>query len=136
MEPLAHSARLKFGISEQRYYDHVDSVIYNSTISVKKMIEYKEEDSSSFLETVRHAACLHDLGKLDEKNQKILQMGNKQRLPVNHVDAGTARLVELNHLECIPYNPKLINSMRKAGNKKIANSSLSLVESRPRCRQN
>ena len=99
MEPLAHSARPKFGISEQSYYDHVNSVIYHSTISAKKMLEYKEEDCSSFLGTVRLAACLHDLGKLDDKNQKVLRMGNKQRLPVNHVDAGTARLVELNHLE-------------------------------------
>ena len=99
MEPLAHSARPNFGISEQSYYDHVDSVIYNSTIFAKKILEYEEEDCSSFLETVRLAACLHDLGKLDDKNQKILQMGNKQRLPVNHVDAGTARLVEFNHLE-------------------------------------
>ena len=99
MEPLAHSARPNFGISEQSYYDHVNSVIYNSTIFAKKILEYKEENCSSFLETVRLAACLHDLGKLDDKNQEVLRMGSSQHLPVNHVDAGTAHLVDLNHLE-------------------------------------
>jgi CRISPR/Cas system-associated endonuclease/helicase Cas3 len=43
-------------------------------------------------ETVRRAALLHDLGKLDDANQAVLKKGSKKHLPMNHVDAGTAYL--------------------------------------------
>ena len=41
------------------------------------------------------AACFHDLGKLDEKNQEVLRGEKKAKnLPINHVDAGVAYLKE------------------------------------------
>jgi CRISPR-associated endonuclease/helicase Cas3 len=54
----------------------------------------------AFLESaLRAAAAFHDLGKLDDDNQAILYEGGSRGLPVNHVDAGTAHLLESDFVE-------------------------------------
>jgi len=51
--------------------------------------------SDLLLSTVRAAAFYHDLGKLDDANQKVLRGKRKTHLPINHCDAGTAYLLQM-----------------------------------------
>ena len=55
---------------------------------------YYRGDLEYFREVVRAAAIYHDLGKLDSDNQKVFLHGGIKRLPVNHLDAGTAFLLK------------------------------------------
>ena len=87
---LAHSA--KNGYPAQSYADHVNGTIEKALHRAKKMAEYCVRDKEQIENIVRFAAEYHDLGKLNEKNQKVLhELGEQNHhLPVNHVDAGTA----------------------------------------------
>ena len=46
---------------------------------------------------VRDSALLHDLGKLEERNQSVLREQSRRRrhLPVDHTDAGSAALQKM-----------------------------------------
>ena len=94
MKLLAHSAQPKKGLPEQTYQEHIIGVFHRAQANVKEMLEYAQvalADSISLI--VLWAACFHDLGKLDENNQEVLQGKKKaSHLPVNHVDAGVAYL--------------------------------------------
>ncbi|MBU4478448.1 MAG: DEAD/DEAH box helicase family protein [Candidatus Omnitrophica bacterium] len=91
-EPLAHSAKKEKGIPVQTYAKHISGVISRAEKNVSNMTTYFNGDARLLAETVGAAAAAHDLGKLDEANQKILKLGSKKSLPINHVDAGTASL--------------------------------------------
>ena len=56
-------------------------------------------DHSVHSKTVNAGAFFHDLGKLDGGNQAVLMSSAKEKLPVNHVDAGTSHLLKLGRLE-------------------------------------
>lgn len=96
MKLLAHSAQPKKGIPEQTYQDHVKGVFQRAQTNVESMLQYAHAALAETIESiVLWAACFHDLGKLDEKNQEVLRGEKKAKnLPVNHVDAGTAYLKE------------------------------------------
>jgi len=91
-EPLAHSAKLEKGIPTQTYAKHIAGVMARVTDNISAMTQYFSGDVQVLQETIKRAALLHDLGKLDEKNQDVLKKGGKKHLPLNHVDAGTAYL--------------------------------------------
>jgi len=95
MRPLAHSARN--GRPPQTYADHIDNVvrhpIYGATIHAAQVAHYRPHDGKAFVQTVGLAAEYHDLGKLDERNQDVLSRSPKERLPINHVDAGVCHLL-------------------------------------------
>lgn len=56
-------------------------------------------DEDSFASIVRAAAGFHDLGKLDEQNQRVLSGKNPHaHLPVPHQDAGVAHLLAQNEI--------------------------------------
>jgi CRISPR-associated endonuclease/helicase Cas3 len=91
---LAHSAR--FGYPEQTYKEHISEVVRIALEAASKVTPYVPFDDL-FVSTVRTAAEYHDLGKVDEANQKVLQGKIKEEhphhLPIAHSDAGTAHLL-------------------------------------------
>ena len=48
---------------------------------------------------MNQASSFHDLGKLDEIFQRVLETNTKNVTGHNHVDAGTAHLLKLNQIE-------------------------------------
>lgn len=102
--PLAHSAR--HGASAQTYEAHVRGVYTRATRYAKEAEDYATDRSGTLSAIVGNSALLHDLGKLDERNQAVLHGmgGRRDGLPVNHVDAGSAALKNEN----CPYSALLV----------------------------
>lgn len=96
MSYLAHSTK-DTGLS-QTYASHVEGV-YERGIRYAKETEIYAAKTSGMLEcVVGRSAVWHDLGKLDDENQAVLQeKSSNSHLPVNHVDAGAAVLIEQGH---------------------------------------
>lgn len=93
MEYLAHSSKENF--PPQTYAAHVSGVRRRAGQYSAEAAQYAAQGGSMLENVTRSAACLHDLGKLDSKNQAVLHGETKaHRLPINHVDAGTAELLE------------------------------------------
>ena len=90
--PLAHSAKKDEGISSQTYAEHIAGVLKRNDKNVSSMMTFFNGDAQLLKDTIHSSAVLHDLGKLDPKNQKVLKTGGKRKLSINHVDAGTAQL--------------------------------------------
>lgn len=84
---LAHSAR--FGYPEQPYKEHIYEVVKIALEAASKVVPYTPF-GKLFLSIVRAAAEYHDLGKLDEANQKVLAGKSGKSLKIDHCDAGTA----------------------------------------------
>jgi CRISPR/Cas system-associated endonuclease/helicase Cas3 len=95
-EWLAHSEGKNPPVPVQTYYKHISEVLRRAEKNVKSLSTYYKVDLDFFRETVRAAAIFHDLGKLDDDNQKVLSKGGGNGLPINHVDAGTAWLLKNN----------------------------------------
>lgn len=87
---MAHSAKL--GCPKQSYKAHISEVIRRASEFASKVAPYTPF-GDLFLSTVLAAAEYHDLGKVDEANQKVLWGKTKKSLPVDHWDAGTAHLL-------------------------------------------
>ena len=89
-EYLAHSKN-KNGIS-QTYKEHVEGVIRRADEYSVQAVAYSA-CNEDFKNVVHDAAVMHDLGKLAEENQMVLQQPSGfSHLPINHVDAGSALL--------------------------------------------
>ena len=95
-EYLAHSG--KDGCSPQTYRDHVEGVSRRALKYAMDAGQYAAEGQEILVSSVRESAELHDLGKLGDKNQAVLHddSGRARHLPVNHVDAGSAVLKNIN----------------------------------------
>lgn len=94
---LAHSA--KNGHPEQTYQEHILNVHREATRFAKEAEVYAAKSQGQLSHAVHNAAVMHDLGKLDKKNQVALHTPQgKKQLPVNHVDAGTTKLLQENDL--------------------------------------
>ena len=93
MEYLAHSA--SDSIPPQSYASHVEGVFHLATQYAEKAERYSTKSAGQLISIVQRSAEMHDLGKLDEKNQEILHnlSSKDQHLPINHVDAGSAALI-------------------------------------------
>lgn len=89
---LAHSA--KNGYPAQSYVDHVQNTTKIALDFAKEIEPYCKKDAAQIRNTLEPAGQYHDLGKLDEDNQKVLhEDGEKgKHLPVHHADAGAAFL--------------------------------------------
>ena len=98
-EWLAHSKGENPSVPAQTYKKHILGVLARVEENIKCISPYYEGDFKFFEQTVRTAALFHDLGKLDDANQKVLSENSSRGLPVNHVDAGTANLVEKDLVE-------------------------------------
>jgi len=92
---LAHSAR--FGSPEQSYREHVSEVVRRAVQNAAGAAVYSPHGDLLLL-AVRAAALYHDLGKIDQANQKVLAKHSGAHLPVAHTDAGTAYLLQKNSI--------------------------------------
>ena len=90
--PLAHSARR--GAPEQSYHDHVASVRRFAAKFAREAAAHSECWRERFQAVVELAATYHDLGKLDEIFQDILRRNRPNNEDFNHVEAGTAYLLQ------------------------------------------
>ena len=95
---FSHSG--KDGIPAQSYEEHIKAVISRAEENAENAMRFRTNKGIPFVETVKSVAMFHDLGKIDEKNQKVLSGCKKARhLPINHVDAGVACLKNNNQIE-------------------------------------
>ncbi|MHB9012619.1 MAG: DEAD/DEAH box helicase [Ignavibacteriaceae bacterium] len=92
-ELLAHSSGKNPHVPAQSYYKHVAGVLKHALENVDSLTPYYKGDSDYFRKALKAAATYHDLGKLDDENQKVLSKGGGKGLPINHVDAGTTNLL-------------------------------------------
>lgn len=91
---IAHSKNEENGIKEQSYSEHINNVFNFSISSVKEMEKYMFDKKlyNFLLSIVSLASEYHDLGKLDENSQEILNGKVKEKM-LNHVDAGCCYLM-------------------------------------------
>lgn len=91
---LAHSARKNKNIPAQSYAEH----IRNSREDARKFAEncgrYSPQYGELLVATATLAGEFHDLGKLDEENQRVLSANGEGKLPVPHDDAAPAYLLQ------------------------------------------
>lgn len=93
--PLAHSARKKY--PPQTYEAHVRGVCERAGKYAAEAECYSVKANGILSTIVRGSALLHDLGKLEERNQSVLceQSRRRRHLPVDHTDAGSAALQKM-----------------------------------------
>lgn len=89
---LAHSAWN--GHSAQTYESHIQGVREKALKYAAEAERYSKKAAGMLIPVVEESADLHDLGKLDDANQKILRNPKRRHLhlPINHTDAGSAVL--------------------------------------------
>lgn len=93
--PLAHSARKNY--PPQTYEAHVRGVCERARKYAAEAECYSVKANGILSTIVRDSALLHDLGKLEERNQSVLceQSRRRRHLPVDHTDAGSAALQKM-----------------------------------------
>jgi CRISPR-associated endonuclease Cas3-HD len=93
MKYLAHSGKNDY--PAQSYKEHILNVYSNAMKYAAEAETYATKSEQQMQSMVSYSAIWHDLGKLDDQNQEVLHGKSKEKhLPVNHVDAGTAILME------------------------------------------
>ena len=98
---LAHSAKPKMNIPAQSYADHISGVVSRAVKAADTSASYATINGDLLRKVVRLAAEFHDLGKLDAENQKALSgIKRTKTLPIQHTDAGTAYLWNINNPAC------------------------------------
>lgn len=127
MNYYAHSP--KDGIPAQSYQSHIWGVQRRIQDYVNNISSFVKHDGRLFAEISELAATFHDLGKLDGANQDVLSgLISSRALPHNHVDAGTAYLLDNEHLSIAAASivqahhvgfPNFISEMDKDGEKKF-----------------
>jgi len=98
-EWLAHSKGKNPPVPPQTYKKHISEVLRRAYENVEGLAPYYKGEIDYFRDAVRAAAIYHDLGKLDDGNQKILAKGGNSGLPINHVDAGSLYLLNNDMVE-------------------------------------
>ncbi len=98
-EPLAHSASEK-NVTPQTYAEHIHGVAEDAQRFGEEVASFIPDETkrSRFVNSVLAAALYHDLGKLCVENQQVLRTNTNDKLPINHVDAGTAHLIQQNNI--------------------------------------
>lgn len=95
MRLLAHSAQ--GDIAAQPYLDHVLAVYRGAKENIETALNFFSGSSGKrhvFHKAVSEGSLFHDLGKLDTENQAVLSRpDSREKLPLNHCDAGTAWLL-------------------------------------------
>lgn len=93
MDFLAHSA--KGDQVPQTYAQHVEGVRRRAVQYANEVESFAPGCCPQLSVAAERSAIWHDLGKLDDQNQDVLQGRSKKQLslPINHVDAGSALLL-------------------------------------------
>lgn len=96
MNYYAHSP--KDGIEAQTYAAHISGVSLLADRFAQEAGAFSKKDGLLLRQIAINSAAYHDIGKLDEENQKVLsgELAAKS-LPINHVDAGTAHWLDKQH---------------------------------------
>lgn len=90
---LAHSAKPERGITAQGYHEHIIQAREWALDNARAAGEHSPKCAALLQAVVGLAAEYHDMGKLDEANQRVLRGDVRaKKLPINHVDAGAAHL--------------------------------------------
>jgi CRISPR-associated endonuclease Cas3-HD len=98
----AHSPDKKKAADAQSYESHIRGVIGRAEVAAMELCKYARLDGELLLKAVKQAAEFHDLGKLDEANQKVLSGEKKAKgLPRQHTDAGTAIFLDEKNLSLV-----------------------------------
>ena len=98
---IAHSKLIdvakNINIASQPYFSHIKGVFNYCDASIARIKRFiNPEMFPVFKKAILLAAIYHDLGKLDEQAQFILNgLGKKDEKMINHVDAGVAYLLLL-----------------------------------------
>ncbi len=96
----AHSP--KGDIPAQPYESHVYGVVSKAGMFASNAARYAKADGELLVQMAKTASVYHDLGKLIEENKAALNVERTgKRLPVNHVDAGTAHLLSDDNLSML-----------------------------------
>lgn len=96
MSYLAHSARPDRGIPTQEYRDHVIATRQRALSNAASVGRYTLKYAKLLESVAALSGEFHDMGKLDDENQAVLQgISPAKKLPIQHVDAGTAHLLTL-----------------------------------------
>ncbi len=94
MELIAHTPpKMQPDIGLHPYAGHICDMLSYGMPLFEYMLSFSslpEGPKKILQETLKIALMLHDMGKLDELNQKVLRDGSKGGLPVDHLDAGIA----------------------------------------------
>lgn len=77
----------------QPFFAHIGEVERLAAAHAAAMAQYSPI-AAAWVADIRAAARLHDCGKLDADNQKVLSLESREKLPVPHEDAGVAWLME------------------------------------------
>lgn len=90
----AHSE--KDGHVAQFYVEHIQGVWRRAVSYADDVERYAIKSNGTLQAAVNNSALWHDLGKLHEKNQAVIcgKAKSGRHLPVNHVDAGCAALIQ------------------------------------------
>ena len=90
---LAHSAQND--CPAQTYEAHTRGVYEKAAQYAAEVERYAAKAQGRLTAVVQKGALLHDLGKLDAQNQRVLHNSDsgQHHLPINHVDAGSASLI-------------------------------------------
>lgn len=75
------------------YADHIKEMVGYGYELLRYILAYssmEDDKKNELLQTFTAVLMLHDMGKLDEENQDILQGRKKGKLPIDHIDAGVA----------------------------------------------
>lgn len=95
MSYLAHSARFERGIPAQEYSEHIREVRLRARGNAVKAGRYALKYAPMLEAVSMFAGEFHDLGKLDDDNQAVLDgSAVAKKLPLQHVDAGVAHLLD------------------------------------------
>lgn len=91
MDYFAHSAR--GDCPAQGYAEHIKNVWREAVWNAKAAAEYAVLDGGLLTDSAEAASIVHDLGKLNEENQRLLHRKDSHAaLPVHHQEAGVAFL--------------------------------------------
>lgn len=95
---IAHSSDQERGKDAQSYANHVGGVALRASDTAQDIAKYSVYNGAILKKAVSISAEYHDLGKLDEQNQRVLSgLIEAKHLPVHHADAGTAHLMDNLH---------------------------------------
>lgn len=101
MSCIAHSVPSKQPDRKPHLYsDHISEVMEYGLAQLSYILSFSlltQEEKKQLFDTMHAALMLHDMGKLDEKNQQVLRGEIKGKLPVDHIDAGVAVAALLNN---------------------------------------
>lgn len=90
---LAHSAKPERGVTAQGYHEHIIQARKWALDNARAAGEHSPQYAALLHAVVGLAAEYHDMGKLDEANQRVLRGDVRaKKLPINHVDAGAGHL--------------------------------------------